>query len=140
MRTMPQYNRQLLQLLGLSESAGESEVEQHRIRLCEMLGLTPTVSDDALVKVAAQVGFEGFPQEQKSGTGAKPAVDPNVLANIPRTTITGLRTVSNLRNTHSGIKPLHARQTGEQTMPAPIEEGEQAAPPVDNSGKPPASN
>ena len=66
----------------------------------------------------------------------KPAADANELAQIPRRTNSGLSSLSNVKATHSGVKPLHSRLplTGQHAKPAvPAAEQATQAEPMEKS-------
>jgi hypothetical protein len=116
---MPNYSNvdpELLQLLGFSTNTPvtDADVEQARLQMCAELGLDTTLPDDVTVKLARQKGYTPKPKADSSAAGNKKAqATADELAQIPRSTKTGLQSVKALKTSGStDTRSLASRHPG----------------------------
>jgi hypothetical protein len=101
---MPNYSNvdpELLKLLGFPSNlpVSDADVEQARLQMCAELGLDTTLPDDVTIKLARQQGYT--PKRHADGSAAsnkKPHATADELAQIPRSTKTGLQSIKALKN------------------------------------------
>jgi hypothetical protein len=105
-----QQNSMFLQMLGLSQSMTDVEVELARLEICKVFGLPSDVSDEVIIAIAGKLKHksatkptESRPQFAQVTTSA----NHDELAQIPRTTLTGLTSTMNTRSSHNKLSPWH---------------------------------
>ncbi|HEY9791521.1 MAG TPA: hypothetical protein V6D22_14055 [Candidatus Obscuribacterales bacterium] len=120
---------QLLVLLGFPAGShpGEAAIETARTKLCGMLQLPASSTDEMIIDVARRIGYEpASKSELEEQSKSKPIADATELANIKaKKTTSGLSSLSSVKNTQSGIKPLHSRAAAAKSGETPAE-GEEA--------------
>jgi hypothetical protein len=122
---------QLLALLGFGagNNPGEAAIETARTKLCAMLQLPATSTDEMIIDVARRIGYQPAARsEMEEQSKPKPAADANELAGLGKRTSGGLGSLASMKTTQSGIKPLHSRvNAAKQAGDEPPAEGDEAA-------------